>query len=101
MNQATVRINERTRETLREIARQEHASMQAVLERAVEEYRRKRFLEELNSAYEDLRRDPKAWSEIEAERTVWDATLVDGLPADEVWDEESRSVRKTGEKRIG
>jgi predicted transcriptional regulator len=101
MSQATVRISERTRETLREIARQEHASIQAVLEKAVEEYRRKRFLEDLNAEYAELRKDPEAWSEIEAERALWDATLADGLPTDEVWDQESRTARKIGGKRPG
>ncbi len=80
MSQATVRISERTRETLREIAHAEEESMQAILEKAVEEYRRKRFLEDLNAAYATFRSDREAWTAFEAERAEWETTLGDGLP---------------------
>lgn len=84
MGHAMVRISEQTHQALREIARAEDSSMQAVLDKAVEEYRRRRFLEEVNAAYAALREDPEAWQEVEEERSAWDATLGDGLP-DESW----------------
>jgi predicted transcriptional regulator len=70
MRQATIRINEHTHQSLRELAQAEHQSMQAVLEKAVEEYRRRRFLEDVNAAYAALRNDPEAWQEIQAERSL-------------------------------
>lgn len=76
MGQATVRISERTRAVLREI----------------EEYRRKRFIEDLNASYAELRNDPEAWKAVETERALWDGTLMDGLPEDEIWDPESRTA---------
>lgn len=79
MGQAIVRINVHTHQTLREIAQAEHRSMQAVLEKAVEDYRRRRLLEEANAAYAMLRNDPEAWQDIQAERAEWEA-LSDGLP---------------------
>ena len=79
MGQAMVRINEHTHQALREMAQAEHRTMQAVLELAVEEYRRRRLLEEANAAYALLRCDPEAWQEIQAERAEWEA-LPDGLP---------------------
>jgi hypothetical protein len=93
MSQATVRISERTRESLREIARSEETSMQSVLDKAVEEYRRKRFMEVLNASYTALRNDPEAWKAEEDERALWDGTLLDGLPEDEVWDPDTRTAR--------
>lgn len=63
-----------------------------MLEKAVEEYRRKRFLEDLDAAYAELQEDPEAWDAYQAELKVWDATLMDGLP-DEIWDQESRTAR--------
>jgi hypothetical protein len=93
MSQTTVRISERTRETLREMARSRQESMQAVLEEAVEEYRRKRYIEDLNASYAELRNDPEAWKAVETERALWDGTLMDGLPEDEIWDPESRTAR--------
>jgi hypothetical protein len=88
MGQAMIRISDRARQNLREIAELEEEPMQTVLERAVEEYRRRHFLEQVNQAYERLREDPEAWSEIQGEGAAWDATLRDGLPADESWTEQ-------------
>lgn len=85
MGQAMVRISERSREALRDMAHSEHASIQAVLERAIEEYRRKRFFEDLDAAYVKLQEEPGAWEAYQAELKVWDTTLADGLPEGETW----------------
>jgi len=78
MATATVRINPGTHEILRELAAREGKPMQAILDRAIEEYRRQRFLRESNSAYAALSNNPKKWKEELAERKEWDATLTDG-----------------------
>jgi len=75
----TTRISEPTREALRKLAEQSGESMQALLEKAVEAYRRQRFLEESNRAFEALRASPEAWKSEQAEREAWDLTLADGL----------------------
>ncbi len=80
MRQAMVRITGHTHQALREMAQAEHQSMQSVLKKAVEEYRRRRFLEDVNAGYAALRNDPEAWQEIQAERAEWE-TMSDGLPA--------------------
>ncbi len=49
------------------------------MERAIEQYRRQRFLEELNAGFAALRNDPEAWKEELEEREEWDRTLADGL----------------------
>jgi hypothetical protein len=72
-----IRIAERSKQILREIAAREATTMQAVLERAIEEYRRRSFLDEANRAYAALRADEEAWEEELAERRQWDATLAD------------------------
>lgn len=53
--------------------------MQAVLEEALEIYRRKCFLEAANRAYAALRNDAEAWREELEERRLWEGTLADGL----------------------
>lgn len=53
--------------------------MQALLEKAVEAYRRQRFLEESNRAFEALKASPEAWKSEQVEREAWDVTLADGL----------------------
>ncbi len=88
MGQAMVRISEQSRETLREIAHSEHETIQAVLEKAIEEYRRKRFFEDLDAAYAKLQEVPTEWEAYQAELRVWDTTLADGLPEGEEWGED-------------
>jgi predicted transcriptional regulator len=79
MASSTVRVSEATRATLRELASQTGLSMQEVLDRAVDEYRRRSFFEALNRAFTALRNDPQAWAEELEERKAWEGTLADGL----------------------
>jgi hypothetical protein len=53
--------------------------MSVILDKAIEAYRRKRFLEQLSEDFARLRRDPALWEEELAERKLWDATLADDL----------------------
>ena len=82
MSSATVRISLPARNQLRELAEHVGKSMQWVVEDAIELYRRRCFLEEVNAAYGELLQDPQAWAEVEEERAVWDGTFADGLPED-------------------
>jgi len=85
MPSANVRISRDAHAVLRQLAHQEGLSLQALLDRAVENYRRRLFLEKANAAYTTLRADKAQWDEELAERGEWDATLTDGL--DESGDE--------------
>jgi predicted transcriptional regulator len=82
VSSVTVRVSARSRETLRRLARQSGASLQAVLEGAVEEYETRQFLEAANRSYAALRKNRKAWEQELRERKAWDATLSDGLEED-------------------
>jgi hypothetical protein len=61
------------------MAEEEQESMQSVLDRALERYRREKFLRAANADYEALRCDPRAWKEELRERELWEQTLADGL----------------------
>ena len=74
-----VRVSPRAHQLLLELAEEEQQSMQAVLDMALERYRRERFLRAANADFEALRRDKKAWKEELRERRVWERTLADGL----------------------
>ena len=79
MSSLTVRITETSHKMLQELAEQSGESMQAVLDKALEQYRRQRFLEAANADYAALRRNPEAWKGELEERKLWDQTLNDGL----------------------
>ena len=94
MQSTTVRISGESRQLLRQLASQEGLSMQAVLDKALEAYRRQRFLESVNAAYAEVKQDPGAWQELKQERKLWDKTLEDGLDPDETWTK-ARDVHRT------
>ncbi len=77
MASLTVRIGATAHRTLQALAEQTGTSMQSVLEKAIEDYQRKCFLDGLNADFAALRGNPKAWQEEQKERTAWDATLTD------------------------
>src|SRR5262245_48443303 len=79
MTTTTLRISLRTRDLLQELAQTSGSSMQAVLDQALEQYRRQQLLEATNAAYAALRADPDAWADLQRERLTWEQTLADGL----------------------
>ena len=83
MPSLTVRISPKTHKSLKELSELTGEPMPAVLDKAIEAYRRRQFLEGLASDFARLRQDPKAWQQELDERAAWDATLSDGLEADE------------------
>ncbi len=85
MPTAVVRVTKSTREVLRELAAKTGEPMQTILERAIEEYRRRRFLEETNAAYAALQQDKAEWERFQQEQAEWDVTLLDGLEPNEQW----------------
>lgn len=74
-----VRISVRAHRMLRQLAKQADESMQAVLDKAIESYRREQFLRAANREYAALRRNAKGWKEALRERELWEQTLADGL----------------------
>ncbi|SFF92846.1 hypothetical protein SAMN05660649_00043 [Desulfotomaculum arcticum] len=80
---ATVRISKESWQALKLIAAQVGEPMQAVLDKAIEAYRRQYFLQKANDAYATLRENAETWQEEIKEREAWDVTLRDGLRRDE------------------
>lgn len=76
---ANVRISPRAHQLLRQLAEEEPQPMQAILDRALERYRRENVLRAAKSGFEVLRRDSKAWKEELEVRELCEPTLADGL----------------------
>jgi hypothetical protein len=83
MRSTAVRISEHARGLLADLASQTGESMGMILERAIEDYSRRRLLEAANALYAALRNDPKTWREELEERALWENTLMDGLEDNE------------------
>ena len=100
---ATVRISEQSHVKLRELAAQSGEPMQAVLDQAVEQYRRQKFWEELTVAYAAIQNDPEAMAAEKEELALWEVTLMDGLDPTEDWSDLRDSVlenKKVMEEKV-
>lgn len=75
----TIRLRAQSHRALKEIADSTGQSLQQALDRAIEDLRRKLYLEGLNADYAALRENPKAWQEHQEELALWDTTNNDGL----------------------
>ena len=73
----TIRISKESKQALRELADRDDVSMQDVLARAIEKYRRDRIMEAFNAGYARLRNDSTAWKAEQDERAEWNKP--DGL----------------------
>jgi len=78
----TVRIGRRSHRMLKELAKSSGDSLTEALDKAIEAYRRERFLDEANVAYATLKRNKAGWRQEQVERQEWDATMTDGLEDD-------------------
>jgi predicted transcriptional regulator len=78
MAAATVRISSAAHKALSELAEKDKVPMQTVLDRAIENYRRNRFLDAVNAQFAALRADSAKWKTALAEREEWSGTLSDG-----------------------
>ena len=87
-----VRIGREYHRTLRQLAKRMGESMQAVVEKAIDELQRKQFFEELDAAFANLKSDENAWQEELEEREQWASTLQDDLDSDEAWTADGRLV---------
>ncbi len=74
-----VRISPRAHELLRQLAEEEQQSMQAILDSAIERYRRERFLLGANADFAALKVDAKAWKQELRDREQWETTVGDGI----------------------
>jgi hypothetical protein len=79
MPDLTIHLSQFAHETLIELAETSGETMQAVLDKAIENYRRCIFLERANQAFIALRQDDALWAGELEERELWDQTVADGV----------------------
>ena len=79
MSDLTVSLSNTAHETLIKLAETSGKTMQTVLDKAIENYRRYVFLVQANQAFDALRQNQELWQEELAERGLWDQTIADGV----------------------
>jgi hypothetical protein len=95
--ETTIPVSAATLARLQELAAWAGVSVNEALEQAVQDQYDRKFWEAVNVGYAALRADPAAWAAVQAERRLWDRTLMDGLDATERWTED-RDVIPPGEQ---
>jgi predicted CopG family antitoxin len=75
----TIRIKRQTYNSLKDVAKQEHVSLQDVLDKLLEQYKTRKFFAELQQSVTHAKSQPDLWAEELQERQAWEATLSDGL----------------------
>jgi hypothetical protein len=96
MSLSTVAISESAHQILVRLATQTGDTPTAVLDKALDAYRRKVFIERVNAGYAALRDDPAAWAEVERERRSMDGCLMDGLDPNERWGDDGAPLPSEG-----
>lgn len=79
MPDLTISLSETAHKTLIKLAETSGETMQTVLDKAIENYRRYIFLIQANQAFAALRENEELWQEELAERSLWDQTVADGV----------------------
>jgi hypothetical protein len=77
---ALVRINPADKTLLQELANKEGESMPRILHKAIELYRRERFLRQVNEGYARLNSDETSLGADSKERKAWVATQDEWRP---------------------
>ncbi len=96
-----VRLSDEAHKNLKRWAAQDGTTLQAALEKAIDEYDRHRFFESADAAYRRLRANPEEWEVEVAERREWEATLIDGIDPNEIWnDDGSVTYRNEVDRKI-
>lgn len=78
----TIRISDATKARIDSLAAQSGLQIQALVDRAIAQYERAAFFDEMNKAFAELRQDESAWAEFEAERAELDGALADWAKTD-------------------
>jgi hypothetical protein len=74
-----VRISPRAHELLRQLAEEEQQSMQSILDRALERYRRGKFFVGAQRRFRSTPMSPKGMEGRTPRKKLWEQTLADGL----------------------
>lgn len=73
----TIRVSETTRDRFSRLAAATGRPMTQLLDEAADALERRLFFDQLTQRYDDLRADPDAWAEVEAERSVESEATAD------------------------
>jgi hypothetical protein len=75
----TIKVSVETRDRLKRLADEDHLTLDAELNRALDRAEDLRFWEGVREDYARLQADPQEWADYAGELAEWDHTAGDGL----------------------
>lgn len=75
----TVRVRPDTREAIARLSDQRGVTTAELVGELVARAEEDELLAAMNDGFRQLRSDPARWSQLAAERAIWEQTLLDGL----------------------
>lgn len=82
MSTQMLRVQDDVYKEIKELSEQGGLPMSHVVAKAIEEYKRVLFFDDLDTAFTRLKTDPAAWADEKAERAESETTLMDGIRDD-------------------
>jgi hypothetical protein len=79
MNAATIRVQTKTSERLRQLSQARKHSISTMVEEAVSQYDDTTFWADCQQKIETIRADPTDWSALQDDVKAFEGTLLDGL----------------------
>lgn len=76
MSTTTIRVWPETRDKLNRLAREDHLSAPAFVDRLIAREEDERLIASTNEAFAALRRDSEGWAAYQAEMAFWDAAAA-------------------------
>ena len=74
---AMVRVSDETHRSIKTLAASQGIAIQTVIDQAIDDYRKRQFLNKLNEDFARCRADETEWEAELEERATWEATLAD------------------------
>ena len=79
----TIRVSDATKARIDSLAAQSGLQIQTLVERAVAQYERAAFFDQMNKRFAEIRGDDAGWADLVSERDQLDGALADWARADE------------------
>ena len=77
-----LRVQDEVYKEIKRLSEEDDLPMGSMIAKALTEYKKARFFNELDAAFTQLKSDPAAWAEEQDERNQSERTLMDGLDND-------------------
>lgn len=89
MATTSIRIDRTAHERLKKVAEKEQSSLSGAINELLDRYERDEFRRQVHESFRGLREDPAEWEAYKEMVRPWEATLLDGLDDEPIYDDDA------------